>query len=60
MYFHILFYLHIFLKNTNNVTKITLPNGTKVVMHPIHKSSNYMTHMYREYLSSQSNIIETK
>ena len=27
MYFHILFHLHIFSKNKNNVTKTTLPNG---------------------------------
>ena len=27
MYFHTLFYLHIFQKNTNNVTRTTFPNG---------------------------------
>ena len=27
MYFHTLFHPHVFLKNTNNVTRITLPNG---------------------------------
>ena len=27
MYFHILFHPHIFLKNTKNVTRITLPKG---------------------------------
>ena len=26
-------------------------------MHPIHKSSNYMTHMYREYLSSNLTLL---
>ena len=27
IYFYILFYLHVFSKNTNNVTRTTLPNG---------------------------------
>ena len=26
-YFHTLFHLHVFSKNTNNVTRTTLPNG---------------------------------
>ena len=26
-YFHLLFHLHIFSKNTNNLTRTTLPNG---------------------------------
>ena len=32
MHFHILFHLHIFLKNTNNITKTTLPNSNKIIM----------------------------
>ena len=30
-YFHILFHLHIFLKNTNNVTRTTLPNRPSIL-----------------------------
>ena len=31
-YFHILFYLHVFLKNTNNITRTTLSNALKYYM----------------------------
>ena len=31
-YFHILFYQHVFPKNTNNVTRTTLPNGPWVFL----------------------------
>ena len=27
MYFHTFFHSHVFLKNTNNITRITLPNS---------------------------------
>ena len=30
-YFHTLFHPHLFLKNKNNITKITLPNGPQSV-----------------------------
>ena len=29
-HFHTLFYLHVFQKNTNNVTRTTLPNNPQV------------------------------
>ena len=30
-YFHTLFHLHVFSKNTNNVTRTTLPNGSQIL-----------------------------
>ena len=36
-YFHILFYLHVFLKNTNNITRTTLSNALKYYMLFIYK-----------------------
>ena len=33
MYFHTFFHSHVFSKNTNNVTKITLPNGSQMLHH---------------------------
>ena len=30
IYFHTFFYLHVFSKNTNNVSRTTLPNGPKI------------------------------
>ena len=29
MYFYTFFHLHVFSKNINNVTKVTLPNGSE-------------------------------
>ena len=32
MYFYTLFYLHVFSKNINNVIRITMPNGPKILV----------------------------
>ena len=32
MYFYTFFYLHVFSKNINNVIRITMPNGPKILV----------------------------
>ena len=51
MYFHALFYLHVFSKSTNNVTRTTLPNGKApgiqfmLPMHKVRESYKFQMHV---------------
>ena len=57
MYFHILFHLHVFSKNTNNVTKTTLFNN--VTKQPLPPSEILLKEM-KKMVSYMPNTIGTR